>query len=137
MARQLARGTGAFRELCVKLGAGRPTAMRCVPGPVLGMLLDRDGPLPVTGAVRIAAQVASARDAAHEPHLVRGEVKPGSILVATSDIGDDPYRAHLMDLGLAQPSRDASSTPAGRFAGTLDHVAPGAGRPSTGVASRG
>ncbi|MFF9788612.1 serine/threonine-protein kinase [Streptomyces nigrescens] len=109
------------------------TAMRYVSGPDLGTLLDRDGPLPVTGVMRIAAQVASALDAAHEHHLVHGDVKPGNILVATSDVGDDPY-AYLMDFGLAKPSLDASFTTVGEFVGTVDYVTPEqiSGRPVDG-----
>ncbi|MDD9381093.1 serine/threonine-protein kinase [Streptomyces sp. ZAF1911] len=98
-------------------------AMRYVPGPDLGTLLDRDGPLPVTGALRIAAQVASALDAAHENHLVHGDVKPGNILVATSGVDGDPY-AYLMDFGLAKPSLDESFSTVGDFVGTLDYLAP-------------
>ncbi|MFF4551325.1 serine/threonine-protein kinase [Streptomyces sp. NPDC001435] len=109
-------------------------AMRCVSGPDLGTLLDRDGPLPVTGAMRIAAQVASALDAAHEHGLVHGDVKPGNILVARSNVGDDPYYAYLVDFGLAKPSLDASFTTVGEFVGTLEYVAPEqiSGRPVDG-----
>ncbi|WP_405526461.1 serine/threonine-protein kinase [Streptomyces avidinii] len=107
-------------------------AMRYVSGPDLGALLDRDGPLPVPGALGIAAQVASALDAAHEHGLVHGDVKPGNILVATSNVGDDPYYAYLMDFGLAKPSLDTSSfLSVGEFVATVDYVAPEqiAGRP--------
>ncbi|MFE1878095.1 serine/threonine-protein kinase [Streptomyces sp. NPDC059496] len=108
-------------------------AMRYISGPDLGTLLDRDGPLPVTGAMRIAAQVASALDAAHEHHLVHGDVKPGNILVATSGVGDDPY-AYLMDFGMAKPSLDASFTSVGEFVGTVDYMNPEqiSGRPVDG-----
>ncbi|MFF3863342.1 serine/threonine-protein kinase [Streptomyces sp. NPDC002209] len=110
-------------------------AMRYVSGPDLGALLDRDGPLPVPGAMRIAAQVASALDAAHEHGLVHGDVKPGNILVARSNVGDDPYYAYLMDFGQAKPSLDASSvTTVGESVGTLEYIAPEqiAGRPADG-----
>ncbi|MDX3537530.1 serine/threonine-protein kinase [Streptomyces sp. MB09-01] len=99
-------------------------AMRYVDGPDLGTLLDRDGPLPVTGAMRIAAQVASALDAAHEHGLVHGDVKPGNILVASSNVGDHPYYAYLMDFGLAKPSLGESFTTVGEFVGTVDYLAP-------------
>jgi serine/threonine-protein kinase len=99
-------------------------AMRYVPGPDLGALLDRDGPLPVMGAMRIAAQVASALDAAHEHRLVHGDVKPGNILLARSDVGDDPHFAYLTDFGLTKPSLDASSATVDEFVGTVDYVSP-------------
>ncbi|MFJ9822283.1 serine/threonine-protein kinase [Streptomyces sp. NPDC101151] len=98
-------------------------AMRYVPGPDLGTLLDRDGPLSVAGAMRIAAQVASALDAAHEHHLVHRDVKPGNILVATSGAGDDPS-AYLVDFGLAKPSLDPSVTTVGEFVGLVNYIAP-------------
>jgi serine/threonine-protein kinase len=110
-------------------------AIRYVSGPDLGALLDRDGPLPVTGAMRIAAQVASALDAAHEHGLVHRDVKPGNILLARSDVTDDPYYAYLMDFGLAKPSlEEASFTTVGQFVGTLDYVSPEqiSGRPVDG-----
>ncbi|MFE2558599.1 serine/threonine-protein kinase [Streptomyces sp. NPDC059352] len=108
-------------------------AMHYVSGPDLGALMDRDGLLPVTGVMHIAAQVASALDAAHEHRLVHGDVKPGNILVATSGVGDDPY-AYLMDFGMAKPSLDASSTPVGELVGTLDYMNPEqiSGRPVDG-----
>ncbi|MBT2449648.1 serine/threonine protein kinase [Streptomyces sp. ISL-43] len=110
-------------------------AMRYVSGPDLGALLDRDGPLPVTGAMRIAAQMASALDAAHEHGLVHRDVKPGNILLARSDVADDPYYAYLMDFGLAAPSlEEASFTTVGQFVGTLDYTSPEqiSGRPVDG-----
>lgn len=110
-------------------------AMRYVSGPDLGALLDRDGPLPVTGAMRIAAQVASALDAAHEHGLVHRDVKPGNILLAMSEAGDDPCHAYLMDFGMAEPSLgEEPITTAGQFVGTLDYVAPEqiSGRPVDG-----
>lgn len=110
-------------------------AMRYVSGPDLGALLDRDGPLPVTGAMRIATQVASALDAAHEHGLVHRDVKPGNILLDRNHVGDDPYYAYLMDFGMAKPSLEkASFTTAGEFVGTLDYVPPEqiSGRPVDG-----
>ncbi|MFI1654874.1 serine/threonine-protein kinase [Streptomyces sp. NPDC020472] len=107
--------------------------MRYVSGSDLGALLDREGLLPVADVMRIAAQVASALDAAHEHNLVHGDVKPGNILVATSGVGNDPY-AYLMDFGMAKPSLDAPATPMGEFVGTLDYVNPEqiSGRPVDG-----
>lgn len=110
-------------------------AMRYVSGPTLGALLDRDGPLSVTSAMRIARQVASALDAAHEFGLVHRDVKPGNILLARSDVGDDPYHAYLMDFGMAKPSlEEVSFTSVGQFVGTLDYVSPEqiSGRPVDG-----
>ncbi|MFF3336341.1 serine/threonine-protein kinase [Streptomyces sp. NPDC002888] len=105
-------------------------AMHYVSGPDLGTLLDRDGPLPLTDALLIAAQVASALDAAHEHHLVHGDVKPGNILVATGGVGDVPY-AYLTDFGMAKSALAASPNPEvniGIFEevniGTFEYVTP-------------
>ncbi|MDI3409507.1 serine/threonine-protein kinase [Streptomyces cavernicola] len=110
-------------------------AMRYVPGPDLRALLDRDGPLPVSTALRIAAQVASALDAAHEHDLVHRDVKPGNVLVARGTDSDHPEHVYLTDFGLTKKSLSLTGfTSVGEFVGTLDYVAPEqiAGRPVDG-----
>lgn len=83
-------------------------AMRYVPGLDLRGLLDREGPLPVTTALRIAAQVASALDAAHDHELVHRDVKPGNILVAAGPDRDHPEHIYLTDFGLTKKSLSLS-----------------------------
>ncbi len=110
-------------------------AMRYVSGLDLGALLDRDGPLPVATAIRIAAQVASALDAAHDHDLVHRDVKPGNILVAKGTDSDHPEHAYLTDFGLTKKSLSLTGfTTAGEFVGTFDYVAPEriSGRPVDG-----
>ncbi|MFI8106145.1 serine/threonine-protein kinase [Streptomyces sp. NPDC086023] len=110
-------------------------AMRYVPGPDLRGLLDREGPLPVTTALRIAAQVASALDAAHRHDLVHRDVKPGNILVAAGTDSDHPEHVYLTDFGLTKKSLSLTGfTTAGEFVGTLDYMAPEqiSGRPVDG-----
>ncbi|MET3988245.1 serine/threonine-protein kinase [Streptomyces sp. PvR034] len=110
-------------------------AMRYVVGPDLRVLLDREGPLPLTTAVRIAAQVASALDAAHEHELVHRDVKPANILVAAGTDSDHPEHVYLTDFGLTKKALALSGfTTAGEFVGTLDYMAPEqiAGRPVDG-----
>ncbi|WP_330328703.1 serine/threonine protein kinase [Streptomyces sp. NBC_00536] len=110
-------------------------AMRYVAGLDLRAMLDRDGPLPVTTAVRIAAQVASALDAAHDHELVHRDVKPANILVAAGTDSDHPEHVYLTDFGLTKKSLALSGfTTAGEFVGTLDYMAPEqiAGRPVDG-----
>ncbi|MET8222620.1 serine/threonine-protein kinase [Streptomyces sp. NPDC005301] len=110
-------------------------AMRFVSGQDLRHLLDREGPLPAGTAVRIAAQVASALDAAHEHGLVHRDVKPGNILVARGTDSDHPEHVYLTDFGLTKKSLSLTGfTTVGQFVGTLDYVAPEqiSGRPVDG-----
>ncbi|MFE0676949.1 serine/threonine-protein kinase [Streptomyces sp. NPDC058867] len=100
-------------------------AMRFVAGSDLRHLLDRQGPLTAATAVRIAAQVASALDAAHEHGLVHRDVKPGNILVARGTDSDHPEHAYLTDFGLTKKSLSLTGfTTVGQFVGTLDYVSP-------------
>ncbi|MFF4041733.1 serine/threonine-protein kinase [Streptomyces sp. NPDC001816] len=110
-------------------------AMCFVDGMDLRAVLDRDGPLPVPAALRIAAQLASALDAAHEHDLVHRDVKPGNVLVTKGVDSDHPEHVYLTDFGLAKKSLSLTGfTTAGEFVGTLDYVAPErvAGRPVDG-----
>ncbi|MEU0404803.1 serine/threonine-protein kinase [Streptomyces sp. NPDC006197] len=100
-------------------------AMQYVPGLDLRALLDRDGPLPVPTALRIAAQVASALDAAHAHGLVHRDVKPSNILVAAGTDSDHPERAYVTDFGMSNKSLSLTGfTTVGQFVGTLDYMAP-------------
>ncbi|MEV8310802.1 serine/threonine-protein kinase [Streptomyces flavidovirens] len=110
-------------------------AMRFVAGQDLRHLLDRQGPLPIGTASRIAAQVASALDAAHAHDLVHRDVKPGNILVAEGTDSDHPEHVYLTDFGLTKKSLSLTGfTTVGQFVGTLDYVAPEqiSGRPVDG-----
>ncbi|MCX4853019.1 serine/threonine protein kinase [Streptomyces canus] len=110
-------------------------AMRYVAGSDLRHLLDRQGPLPLPTALRIAAQIASALDAAHEHGLVHRDVKPGNILVARGTDSDHPEHTYLTDFGLTKKSLSLTGfTTVGQFVGTLDYVAPEqiSGRPVDG-----
>ncbi|MER5759936.1 serine/threonine-protein kinase [Streptomyces sp. NPDC002082] len=99
--------------------------MRYVAGPDLRTLLDQGGPLPVPTALRIADQVASALDAAHEHDLVHRDVKPADILVVGGADGDHPEYVYLTDFGLTSKSLSLTgSTTEGSFVGTLDYTAP-------------
>jgi serine/threonine-protein kinase len=97
-------------------------AMRYVEGGDVRTLIDQVGPLAAARAVRITTQVASALDAAHERGLVHRDIKPGNILLDSSDGSDHAY---LSDFGLSKQALSSSHlTATGQFLGTLDYVAP-------------
>lgn len=100
-------------------------AMRYVAGQDLRAMLNRTGPLPLDTAARIAGQVASALDAAHDHDLVHRDVKPGNILVARGADKEHPEHVYLTDFGLTKKSLSLTGfTSVGQFVGTLDYVAP-------------
>ncbi|MCK8437670.1 serine/threonine protein kinase [Streptomyces sp. D2-8] len=100
-------------------------AMRYVAGSDLRHVLDREGPMPPVTALRVAAQLASALDAAHDNGLVHRDVKPGNILVSRGTDSDHPEHVYLTDFGLTKKSLSLTGfTTVGQFVGTLDYVAP-------------
>ncbi|MPY56269.1 serine/threonine-protein kinase [Streptomyces spongiae] len=100
-------------------------AMMFVDGRDLRRQLDREGPLPIEDATRIAAQVASALDAAHDHGLVHRDVKPGNILIAPGIDSDHPEHVYLTDFGLTKRSLSLTGfTTVGQFVGTIDYMAP-------------
>jgi hypothetical protein len=95
-------------------------------GETLAARLQR-GPLPLDVALRYAAEVADALDAAHRKGVTHRDVKPGNILIAKSGV-------KLLDFGLAKleqsPPRIAaqetrtSLTGIGIVVGTPQYMAP-------------
>ncbi|GAA1410057.1 hypothetical protein GCM10009639_60770 [Kitasatospora putterlickiae] len=110
-------------------------AMRYVEGGDLRTLITRSGALPVDRAARLALQIASALDAAHDHDLVHRDVKPGNVLVAAGTDSEHPEHLYLSDFGLTKKSLSLSGlTGVGQIVGTLDYAAPEqiSGRPLDG-----
>ncbi|MFE5300670.1 serine/threonine-protein kinase [Streptomyces sp. NPDC056632] len=100
-------------------------AMRFVPGFDLRTLLNREGTLSVPTTLRIAAQVASALDAAHGHGLVHGDVSPGKILGAGGTDSEHSEDVYLTGFGLSKTSLMLSGfTSSGSLMGTLAYRAP-------------
>src|SRR6187402_202734 len=69
--------------------------MPLVEGPSLRDLLEREGPMSVDEALRLAAEVADALDFAHARGVVHRDVKPGNILIQAG-------HAVVADFGIAR-----------------------------------
>ena len=98
-------------------------AMRFVEGPDLKALIKDRDPLPAARVLRLAAQIASALDAAHARGMIHRDVKPANVLVEPGAEGDD--HAYLADFGLTKHVESHSGiTGTGQFLGTIDYMAP-------------
>ncbi|HJR05308.1 MAG TPA: serine/threonine-protein kinase, partial [Methylomirabilota bacterium] len=94
--------------------------MEWLEGRVLSEVIQRDRPLDLGRAVRLAIQIAEGLEAAHRANVVHRDVKPQNIMVL--DAGDD---IKLMDFGIARLRDSGTSvTRAGTMMGTPDYMAP-------------
>ncbi len=93
--------------------------MPVVEGQSLQQRGERDGPLSIIEAVRIAAQVAEGLAAAHQQGLVHRDIKPANILLENG-----VERVQITDFGLARAIDDASMTRSGVIAGTPQYMSP-------------
>ncbi|SFM72988.1 Serine/threonine protein kinase [Streptomyces sp. cf124] len=90
--------------------------MEHVDGQSLQEVLD-GGPLRVTEAARIGAQIAAALAAAHAAGVVHRDIKPANILLADS-------RAVIADFGIATVQGEITLTPTGTVIGTPQYMSP-------------
>ncbi|HKV84518.1 MAG TPA: serine/threonine-protein kinase [Ktedonobacterales bacterium] len=92
--------------------------MELVDGPNLKEHLVKTGPLDPDSALRIAAQVCAALDAAHECGFIHRDIKPQNILLAPTG------EAKLADFGIVHIPRETAFTTGGVVLGTADYISP-------------
>jgi len=94
--------------------------MRCVDGPSLRQLLEKQRRLTIGDAARIARQVADALAYAHGRGIVHRDVKPDNILI------DSTGRVVVTDFGIAKAAEAAASqlTTEGMVVGTPQYMSP-------------
>lgn len=98
--------------------------MEYVDGEPLSRLIEREGPLNETEAIRLIAQVAQGLHRAHRHNLIHRDVKPDNILIA-QDKKTGERIAKLTDLGLVkEQAADLDLTRTGRGLGTPHFMAP-------------
>jgi len=99
--------------------------MEHLPGRSLKQLIERDGPLPVADAVRLAVEIASGLAFAHSRGIVHADLKPSNVLL------DNEGHARIADFGIARTPQEDATTP--QLFATAMYVAPERveGRPVT------
>lgn len=100
-------------------------AMELVDGESLTELLEREGPLPLERAARIAIQAASALEAAHDLGIVHRDVKPDNIMITRDRDGAD--LAKVVDFDIAKGSAEGEKkgvTRLGFVVGTPEYMSP-------------
>ena len=91
-----------------------------IEGESLGDRLQREGPLPVTDAARVAREVADALDYAHRRGVVHRDIKPENILFADG-------HALVADFGIARAAERSGAlklTAHGRVVGSPSYMSP-------------
>jgi predicted Ser/Thr protein kinase len=92
--------------------------MEFVEGETLAHLLRREGRVDPDRAGRIAEEVATALQAAHDRGLVHRDVKPGNVMI------DRDGRVKVMDFGIARAAADDTLTQTGAVLGTAAYLSP-------------
>ena len=98
-------------------------AMEYIPGRNLHRLVTEEGPLSLSRAARLFAEIANGLDHAHLRGLIHRDLKPSNILITPND------HAKVLDLGLALiqgelPTDRAVVGGQGYVVGTMDYIAP-------------
>ena len=107
---------------------GQPyMVMEYIDGQDLSDLLRQRGHLPISEALPILSDVASALDYAHSQGVIHRDIKPSNVMVekTTTTGATQGVRAVLMDFGIAKSYVAATRlTHTGGMIGTLDYISP-------------
>ncbi len=103
--------------------------MEFIEGIEVGLLIHREGPLPVKRALRIADQICQALQAAHEAQVIHRDLKPENVLLISKE--GRPDFVKVLDFGIARVAEVEESLPTGRrltrpgvAMGTPEYMAP-------------
>jgi len=92
--------------------------MEYIEGKTLKDLINKEAPLPVNQAVRIALQIAEALKHAHERNIVHRDIKPHNILLTADG------RAKVTDFGIARAVSAGGYTQTGVVMGSVQYFSP-------------
>ncbi|MBM7775844.1 serine/threonine protein kinase [Actinokineospora baliensis] len=92
--------------------------MELIQAPTLSDIVRERGPLPAAQVAKLAEQLLSALEAAHQAGIVHRDVKPSNIMLAANG------RAKLTDFGIAQSLDDPRLTSSGMLIGSPTYMAP-------------
>jgi serine/threonine protein kinase len=109
--------------------------MEYLEGVELGSIIEREGALEVSRALKIASQICRALSAAHAQGIVHRDLKPENVFLVTRDGQADVVK--VLDFGIAktteaEAARERRLTSPGMAMGTPEYMAPeqAAGRPA-------
>lgn len=92
--------------------------MEYISGETLKDKIDREAPLPVETAVRIAIEIAEALEHAHQNNIVHCDIKPHNIMVTRSG------RIKVTDFGIARAVTSSTMTNSGTIIGSVHYFSP-------------
>ncbi|HWR40490.1 MAG TPA: Stk1 family PASTA domain-containing Ser/Thr kinase [Patescibacteria group bacterium] len=92
--------------------------MEYVCGETLKDKIEREAPLPVELAVRIATEIGEALEHAHQNNLVHCDIKPHNILMTQTG------RIKVTDFGIARAVSSATMTHSGNVIGSVHYFSP-------------
>ncbi|GGS38873.1 serine/threonine-protein kinase [Actinokineospora fastidiosa] len=92
--------------------------MELIQAPTLADVVRERGPLKSDAVARLAEQLLSALESAHQAGIVHRDVKPSNIMLAANG------RAKLTDFGIAQSVDDPRLTTSGLLIGSPAYLAP-------------